>query len=228
MKINKIYKTIILILCCLICLYSVVACAPERGEEEFEDNNLSYSNYVFNVKMIETIVGEANIRNNTNQYRVNGTDLGFPIYNPSNNTMYLAFGDTFSTAMPGGGAWRSNVLASSTDFNLSDGLDIDGFYSGATGIAKAVIEGKHITNTEVTKIPTGGIYVNGAFYMFYMSIREWDNWTVNYCGAVKSTDNCKSFVRVNDLSWVNTDTGIIATDTLDMINCDIDGVPLQA
>lgn len=60
--------------------------------------------------------------------------------------------------------------------------------------------------TEVTKIPTGGIEIDGAMYLFYMSVRQWTTpgeWLVNYCAAVKSVDQGRTWERVYDLTWIN-------------------------
>ena len=143
---------------------------------------------------------------NTLQWNVGGTDLGFPVYNSRNDTMYYAFGDTFGD--PGQTtSWRSNTLAMSRDFDFSDGIAIEDYYKGPTGAAKAVIDGYHNLSAgyEATKIPTGGIEVGGTMYLFYMSIRQWDGWIVNYNGAVKSEDDGKTWQRVYDMTWPVTD-----------------------
>lgn len=142
----------------------------------------------------------------TDEYGVGGTDLGFPIYNSTNDTMYLAFGDTFTTPATLSGLWRSNVLGYSTDFDLSDGLKIEGFITNNANIAKPVIDGLHIDSYEMTKIPTGGIEINGTMYMFYFSKYSWNNqakYSMNYGGVVKSTDNGQTWERVYDLSWLD-------------------------
>ena len=152
---------------------------------------------------------------------IGGTDLGIPFYNSKNDTMYILYGDTYGTgrAETESGEddsrnWRSSVMAISKDYDLSDGLTYDGWWRGGSDQAEAVIEGKHLPTggdtgtikkgTERTKIPQGGIEVNGVVYIYYESIRNFGTagtWRVNYQGVIKSTDNCQTFERVPDLTW---------------------------
>lgn len=175
--------------------------SEDSGMKKWTQKNalVSYSQFV------SRITGKNGVTDTT-QWLVGGTDLGFPIYNSTNDTMYYAFGDTFPNPDQTG-AWRSNTLAISKDFDFSDGLRIDDYYKGPTGAAREIVEGYHDLNVgyEATKIPTGGIEVNGTMYLFYMSIRQWDGWIVNYNGAVKSSDDGASWERVYDLTWPVTD-----------------------
>ena len=98
-----------------------------------ENSLVSYSQFV------SRITGKNGVTDTT-QWLVGGTDLGFPIYNGKNDTMYYAFGDTFPNPDQTG-AWRSNTLAISKDFDFSDGLRIDDHYKGPTGAAREVVEG---------------------------------------------------------------------------------------
>lgn len=199
---------IINIILSLVIALSFFAC--EKPEDNIQppsprDALWIYSDMVEYSKYVELMTGE-NSPNRTTQWDMGGTDLGFPIYNSINNKMYYAFGDSFSD--PGQTSrWRSNTLAISEDYDFSDGITINDYYKGATGIAKAVIDGHHTLTYgyEVTKIPTGGIEVNGNIYLFYMSIRQWDGWIVNYNGVVKSSDNGLSWERLYDLTWAVTD-----------------------
>ena len=147
---------------------------------------------------------------------VGGTDLGVPFYNSKNDTMYFLFGDTYGAS---GGNWRSSVMGITKDFDASDGIHFDSWWrpkNCAYKSAQAVIEGKHLPTDdcvangyERTKIPQGGIEVNGTVYIFYESIRNFGaagTWRVNYQGAIKSTDNCETFERVYDLTWFNSVT----------------------
>ena len=168
------------------------------------------------------------------KYGFSGTDLGIPVYDSQRQRTLIFFGDTFenidhnstTNSFPNGSwTWRSNIMAVSTDTNLSDGLQFSGFYTGgkitnlvdgnlpANSQVKAVIEGKHRSITaggmEVTKIPTGGIEINGTIYMFYFSKASWDFRadSMNYGGCVKSTDGGATWTKVNQLSWANHSTG---------------------
>ncbi len=132
-----------------------------------------------------------------NKYGFGGTDLGIPVYDSTRNRMLIFFGDTFkyidqsssTNSFPdlegNGKNWYSNVLAFSQDTDLSNGLDFSAFYTsgGITNLTngalpsnvtiKSVIEGRH-NNSERTKIPTGGVEINGTIYMFYFSKYSWD------------------------------------------------------
>ena len=190
------------IACALLMALAVSGCA---GEGETVEKWTEGEGPVAEASFVARMTGEHGVTN-TLQWNVGGTDLGFPIYNSKNDTMYYAFGDTFGD--PGQTTmWRSNTLAMSRDFDFSDGIAIEDYYKGPTGIAKAVIDGYHNLNAgyEATKIPTGGIEVDGNLYLFYMSIRQWDGWIVNYNGAVKSADNGQTWQRVYDMTWPVTD-----------------------
>ncbi|WP_313673627.1 DUF4185 domain-containing protein [Mycolicibacterium sp.] len=119
--------------------------------------------------------------NNTQWANIYGTDLGIMWFNGINGKTQLAFGDTFS-APNMTGDWRSNVLLLSDDTNLSDGLTLI-----RTGPAYQFIPAARnqvfIIGSEVTNIPTSGIYANNNNYVNYMSVKSWDTpgrWTTNY------------------------------------------------
>ena len=190
----------------LACFACAAAGCDNGGENPFEEETMSYSHLVYNVRTVSQLTGEDALTDTLSTWQIGGTDLGFPIYNSQSGTMFLAFGDTFTNNSNMTGMWRSNVLANTTDFDLSDGLTIDGFYTAPNGLARAVIEGVHTDGVEMTKIPTGGIEIGGTIYMFYMSVRSWTTpgeWLVNYCSAVKSTDNGQTWQRVYDMTFFN-------------------------
>ncbi|MBE5756768.1 MAG: DUF4185 domain-containing protein [Clostridiales bacterium] len=139
---------------------------------------------------------------------VKGTDLGIPFYNSKNDTMYILFGDTFSVNRQ-----RGSVMAISRDYDLSDGLTFDGYYNkNNDGYADELITTvlDKTWQTEDTKIPQGGIEIDGNVYIFYEAIRCWapvGRWFVNYQNVLKSTDNCKTFEKVYDLTWFPETSG---------------------
>ena len=160
-----------------------------------------------------------------NRTGVAGTDLGIPCYNESTGKMHLFFGDTFNAlnynnegdnkGFKGFSVWNSNVMAVSSDFNLSDGLEFEGFLSNgkisATTASTPVIQGLHDKDGvgEVTKIPTGAIDVNGTMYMFYFSMHNWkatDGHQMNYGACMKSTDEGLTWSRVWALGWADHST----------------------
>lgn len=140
--------------------------------------------------------------NDTASVGVAGTDLG-SMTTIGDKTFFL-FGDTFGDRDPDsyggqGGFWRSNVSAYSTDDDPSDGITFDGWApSDDIGLAVAMVEGKHEPDDtgEVTKIPTYGFSVDGALYIFYMSVRHWGDagvWDANYSSLAKSADEGRTW-----------------------------------
>ena len=113
-----------LLLAAAACLLS--ACDDRGGPSGYEDDTMSYSHLVYNVRTVAQLTGEDAVTDTLAGWQIGGTDLGFPLYNSRNGTMYLAFGDTFQRNTDMTGMWRSNVLAETKDFDLSDGLTIDG------------------------------------------------------------------------------------------------------
>ncbi|MBR2968368.1 MAG: DUF4185 domain-containing protein [Clostridia bacterium] len=202
--------------------------------DELKLSKYTRDSYIMSVDGVELITGDnpyvVGADGNTFVYNsrnhkalksddVGGTDLGVPFYNSVTGEMYLLFGDTFGASNNGknhSGNWRSSVMAISKDFDLSDGLTYDSWWRGGSDQAEAVIEGKHFPKAECiakgldsTKIPQGGIEINGTVYIFYESIRYFGvpgTWYVNYQGVIKSTDNCRTFERVHDLTWFNSVT----------------------
>ena len=150
--------------------------------------------------------------------RVAGTDLGIPVYDSQNQRMLLLYGDTFSSQKAGEGSgyndWRSNVCAYSTDFDLFDGLVLDGWITRpGREMAKELVPSNKTDNYEMTTIPTGAIEVDGAIYMFYMSVRHWGangEWSVNYCGLTKSVDGGENYTRVSDVAFTGIKDQITA------------------
>jgi len=181
-------------------------CNPEKNRKIVRSSKLEY------VRLVCQLTGEDSINKTSSKYGFTGTDLGIPVFD--GEKMLIFFGDTFGD----NGLWRSNIVGFSTDFDLSDGLLFDTFLMQPYSFrVKAVIEGNHHANVadgvdgatttdgrEVTKIPTGGIHINGATYMFFMSVRYWGaagQWLVNYNGVVKSTDGGNTWQLVPSLQW---------------------------
>lgn len=162
------------------------------------------------IRFVDFITGEKY----TGQWRVKGTDLGIPFYSRKEDKLYFVFGDTFDSSMPSDNSyWRGTIAGYTHDFDFSEGIRWDGFLEDENGAAKELIWTHHSKNEEYfdrTKICQGGIEIDGAIYLFYECIRHWGEagyWDVNYAGVIKSTDCGKTFSRVNQLSWVESDEG---------------------
>ena len=151
---------------------------------------LSYDERVKNIKRLGYVTGPEAFYN-TMEFGLGSCDLGYPLYIPDRNQMYYFFGDSFSQNNQSG-MWRSNVAGISSDFNFADGLTIDDALLTPNGYLMAIYNGHHMDmGSEVTKIPTGAIYVNGNIYMYYFSMHNWSfsqDTRMNYGGCIKSSD----------------------------------------
>ncbi|WP_157108618.1 DUF4185 domain-containing protein, partial [Aldersonia kunmingensis] len=122
-----------------------------------------------------------------------------------------AFGDTVGRGFhpPGGFGedWRSNVLAFSTDTNLSDGMIFDRMVQDTRCHAAELLSSRKIDNVEITVIPTSGFALGGRQYMSYMSMRTWNsvpgtNFT-NYGGIAYSDDHGETWTKDPYAKWDN-------------------------
>ena len=193
----------------------------DSGKDETVVNLTKPNEIIKSVVEIGAVTGRNSPWNDTiTGALVAGTDLGIPVYDSQNQRMLLLYGDTFSKQKAGEGSgyndWRSNVCAYSTDFDLSDGLTLDGWITrSGREMAKELVPSNKTDNYEMTTIPTGAIEINGAIYMFYMSVRHWGangEWTVNYCGLTKSVDGGENYTRVQNVAF----TGIKDTITAEL------------
>lgn len=150
-----------------------------------------------------------------NEWCVKGSDHGFPIYDAETDTMYFVYGDTFNAeSLAAQAMWRSNTMSyieniTTYDFAVRKG-GMDGYMpTSPTGGALAIIEGWHMQGSmkyEESKIPRGGVVLNGNIYLWYMSVRTWRPWICNYSAVVKSSDGGNTWERLYNLTWVSSDT----------------------
>lgn len=172
-----------------------------------------FSEEVESLRVISWLTGPHATTNTSSEWAVGGTDLGIPIYDESDGTMYFAFGDTYS-GYAGDGAvrsnyWRSNVVGVTKDLDASDGIKFDSFLTNDGESAKQIIGRLQSDGIEVTNIPTGGIVIDGTMYMFHMSVRHWGPdgvWDINYGGCYKSVDKGETWSKVDDLIWTESDS----------------------
>lgn len=156
------------------------------------------------VEFAAWVTGPDSVNQTDANYDVDGTDLGSMF--ALDDTLYIAFGDTFGCCRPenggaGGDNWRSNVLAYSTDTNLADGITFDGMITGKDGKVRQVLRKQ---KEDVTVIPTNGIAVADRLYLHYMAVKEWGangEWTLNRSGWAYSDDNGESWAQPRESVW---------------------------
>ncbi|WP_246464914.1 DUF4185 domain-containing protein [Ruania alkalisoli] len=170
-----------------------------------------------NLTQVAQLTGPDSAINDTEAVAVAGTDLGSMI-NDGERT-YVVFGDTFGTREPdafggGGGNWRSNALAWTTDDDPTDGITFEDWARDDVGLALEVIPGEHDANNgegEVTKIPTHGFVVEDVLYLQYMSVNYWGEagqWDANHAGLARSTDDGATWETLDDPQWPG-DSGFV-------------------
>lgn len=149
------------------------------------------------------------------RYRIAGTDLGI-MWTDERGQILAAFGDTFGPAWAGHDSeiespaavdWRSNTLARSSDRNPADGMSFDEFVSDRANYAKELLPSLKHDGVEMTKIPTGGVNVDGRDYLAYMSVRHFGRpgqWVTNYSGIAYSDDDGQNWVEAPSAARLNT------------------------
>ncbi len=163
---------------------------------------------VDSVKFVEMLSGEYSSNRTQTNYGVASVGGGYMV--DCKDFVMFAFGDTKredGVGLP----WRANMLAHSTDFDYTDGILFDGFYSVDSGEYNGnggeFLLSHHKKGVEMSKIPTGAVMVNGNVYFGFMSVRRWAEpgeqgvWKCNYGGLAKSTDLGRSWELPDDLRW---------------------------
>jgi hypothetical protein len=158
------------------------------------------------------LTGTQSTNDTEQRYQVKGTDLGI-MWTDERGQILVAFGDTFGTGWKGfnnGPAdpatidWRSNTVARSSDRTPADGMTFD-FVTDRPGHAKELLPSLKRDETEITKIPTGGINVDGRNYLAYMSVRNFTpRWITNYSGVAYSDDGGQTWADDARARWPNT------------------------
>ena len=119
--------------------------------------------------------------------------------------------------------WNNMTLARSNDTtyaSLADGFNISEFLTGTNVSGQPLKNGvwadgvnvsgriaspiDRITATggsEISKLSTGGLIIDGTIYLFYSSSGTGVSTTFHYSSCVKSTDGGKTWERVHDLTW---------------------------
>jgi len=165
---------------------------------------------VLRVQEIAKQTGANSVNRTDKRWQVDGTDLGI-MWESAPGEIAVAFGDTVGRGFqpPGGmgGDWRSNVLAFSTDTDLSDGMTYDRMVTDGRCHAAELLSSRKLDNVEMTTIPTSGFALDGRQYMSYMSLRTWNSvpgtFYTNYGGIAYSDDGGQTWTKDRYARWDN-------------------------
>ncbi|TQF74577.1 DUF4185 domain-containing protein [Rhodococcus spelaei] len=154
--------------------------------------------------------GASSVNRTDKRWQVNGTDLGI-MWESEPGKVAVAFGDTVGRGFhpPGGQGedWRSNVLAFSTDRNLSDGMTFDSMVQDSRCHAAEILSSRKLDNVEITTIPTSGFAIGSRQYLSYMSIRTWNSipgtMFTNHGGIAYSDDGGQNWTKDPYAQWDN-------------------------
>jgi hypothetical protein len=160
---------------------------------------------------VAKLTGGDSINETASQYQVMATDLG-AMWDNGRGQVLMAFGDTYGEGWDGSGSgpttadWRCNVLARSSDTDLSDGMTFDDMVVDEPGHAKQLLDcakDPQEEHGEHTVIPNSGISVGDRQYLHYFSLSYWGPWNTNYSGIAYSDDNGETWTK-SDVRWDNT------------------------
>jgi Domain of unknown function (DUF4185) len=164
---------------------------------------------------VAALTGTQSVNETETRYQVKGTDLGI-MWTDERGQIFTAFGDTFGAGWTGFGSgspvdpvkvdWRSNTLARSSDHDPAKGMSFD-FVTDRPGHAKELLGSLKEDGIEITKIPTGGVNVDGRNYLAYMSVRKFTepaHWITNYSGVAYSNDGGQTWEDVPGTRRPNT------------------------
>jgi hypothetical protein len=162
------------------------------------------------VREVAKETGANSINRTDKRWQVDGTDLGI-MWESGPGEIAAAFGDTVGRGFhpPGGmgNDWRSNVLAFSSDRDLSDGMTFDRMVTDDRCHAAEVLSSRKLDNIEVTTIPTSGFAIGDRQYLSYMAIRTWNSlpgtFYTNYGGIAYSDDHGQTWTKDPYARWDN-------------------------
>lgn len=152
--------------------------------------------------------GADSINRTDKRWQVYGTDLGITWENAPGQ-IAMAFGDSVGVGFhpPGGMGpdWRSNVLAFSSNRDLSRGIVFDRMVTDGRCHAAQVLYSRKLDNIEITTIPTSGFALGSRQYMSYMSVRTWNSlpgtFFTNYGGIAYSDDDGQTWTKDPYAHW---------------------------
>ncbi|WP_216892005.1 DUF4185 domain-containing protein [Nocardia alni] len=167
---------------------------------------------VTSVDLVNQVTGHGSVNRTDMRWSLDGTDLGI-MWQTKPGQVAVLFGDTFGKGWNGSGAggvnqdWRSNVLAYSSQHDLSKGLTIDTMVQNSRCHATELLNSRKIKNFETTVIPTSGFALGSRQYISYMSVRRWGEipgtWWTNDGGLAYSDDDGRTWVEDQYAKWDN-------------------------
>jgi len=152
--------------------------------------------------------GADSVNRTDKRWQVYGTDLGIA-WESAPGQIAMAFGDSVGVGFhpPGGMGedWRSNLLAFSSNRDLSHGIIFDRMVTDGRCHAAEVLSSRKQDNIEITTIPTSGFALGKRQYMSYMSIRTWNSlpatFFTNYGGIAYSDDHGQTWTKDPYAHW---------------------------
>ncbi len=150
------------------------------------------------------------------RFGITATDVGVPWDNGSGQVL-MAFGDTWGKCA-GQMVWRHNtMLRSDANSNLDKAIRfptaIPGSVRSGASVTPAhpiysqpMFNAVGVRNTEVGRIPTGGISINGIQFLSFMSIHKWlgpGRWATNYSAIAVSRNNGQTWTVDNNTIRAN-------------------------
>ncbi|MTE12652.1 DUF4185 domain-containing protein [Nocardia sp. CT2-14] len=167
---------------------------------------------VDSVELVNQVTGHGSVNRTDTRWSVDGTDLGL-MWETKPGQVAVVFGDTFGKGWKPTGAgtdkqdWRSNVIAYSSNRDLSQGLVLDDFVQNSRCHAAEILDSRKIKNFETTTIPTSGFAVGDRQYLTYMSVNRWSKipgmWWTNLGGIAWSDDNGRTWTKSQWARWDN-------------------------
>jgi hypothetical protein len=163
--------------------------------------------------LVAQLTGRESINRTAQRFGIHATDLGI-MWEDWDGRVMVVFGDTYGPGWCGNGAgtsdqgdWRCNVLATSSNRDLDNGLLLDEVVQrDDDGVAGQILERDPDLRKEETVIPTSGVAIDGRHYLHYMSVRKWGakgEWVTNYAGIAVSEDGGHTWSKPARSRWMN-------------------------
>lgn len=153
----------------------------------------------------------------TTRFRMEATDLGIPVRTPDGRMLFV-FGDSFETAIVGGGWWRSPTALYSTTTDLDAGVQ----WSGAVGgeAAEQLWHYDHDNPVFTTVLPSDVITIGETMYLHAMVNNGLGNvvwteiWRSDDSGATWTHTDAHFDAHLHDglfqlLTWAEGDDGYV-------------------